>query len=113
MPRASVWIRNDDWDKWQLIDNKAELLSQAINRSEITVVTRKGELKTRQIIHPPTDSPAQLAPAIGIDVTPTKKNNSVATPQPQSELRQKYTYCKAGHILSGNGRCLQKGCKYA
>jgi hypothetical protein len=59
--------------------------------------------------------PVQLTPAIGIDVTPTKKNNSVATPRtlPQSQLRPAPKFCKAGHILASNGKCLQKGCKYA
>lgn len=36
MPKTTVYIRERDWTKWQLIENKAELISQAINRSVIT-----------------------------------------------------------------------------
>lgn len=111
MPRASVWIRNDDWEKWQLIDNKAELISQAINRSEITVVTRKGELKTKQTIHPPADSPAIVMDAATEEASHiTAKSYSGAN---EAVAKIKKTFCPDGHYLGTSGKCLQKGCKYA
>lgn len=33
MPRATVWIRNSDYELWDRIENKSELVSEAINRS--------------------------------------------------------------------------------
>lgn len=56
--------------------------------------------------------------------TPTQKNSlakakqEVANLQAQQAIDQKrmkmdgLKFCKAGHILSSNGKCLQKGCKY-
>lgn len=31
MPRTTVYIRDEDWDKWKSISNKSELISKAIN----------------------------------------------------------------------------------
>ena len=33
MPKVTLYIREDDYDKWKLIKNKSELVSQAINSS--------------------------------------------------------------------------------
>jgi antitoxin (DNA-binding transcriptional repressor) of toxin-antitoxin stability system len=53
----------------------------------------------------------------GFTIKSTEKNNSVATPLDQAVERKKQNsdvkFCKAGHILASNGKCLQKGCKYA
>ena len=43
MPRTTVYIRNDDWEKWKLIGNKSELISEAINRSVISAAGRQLE----------------------------------------------------------------------
>lgn len=53
MPHVNIWVRKDDWSKWKLIDNKSELISQAINRSVITPVIKKtGKIKTNQQVIP-------------------------------------------------------------
>ena len=51
MPRTTIYIRNEDYDKWKLIENKSELISQAINRSVITpIVKDNGTVNTHQEI---------------------------------------------------------------
>lgn len=50
MPHVNIWVRKNDWDKWQLVDNKSQLVSQAINRSEITPVVRKSGIRLKQEI---------------------------------------------------------------
>lgn len=72
MPRTTVYIRNDDLEKWKLIENKAELISQAINRSIIQPVIKKsGEIKTRQTIVPSSVIPL-LEKVTGSDWKPCK-----------------------------------------
>lgn len=36
MPAANVWIRKDDWDKWQALENKAEAISAMLNGRQNT-----------------------------------------------------------------------------
>lgn len=31
MPRVTIWIRNEDWDQWEAIDNKPEWLHERLN----------------------------------------------------------------------------------
>jgi hypothetical protein len=52
MPRATVWIRTQDWDKWGRVQNKSELVSQAINRS-----VRSQEIKEPVLDSPKADRP--------------------------------------------------------
>lgn len=61
---------------------------------------------------------------VTVQSTPVSKNSlakakqEVANLQAQQAIEQKrmkmdgLKFCKAGHILSDNGKCLQKGCKY-
>jgi hypothetical protein len=86
MPRTTVYIRNDDLAKWKLIENKAELISQAINRSVITPLLKEnGQIKTVQEV---------IAPE----------------PSPKPQKAKKDPYCEHGQL---KGECLWKGCKYA
>ena len=95
MPKVTLYIREDDFEKWKLIKNKSELVSQAINRSEITVEEQKnGTFKTVQtILTPPTtalytkevSSPIRPDIQKGVDdgtisIDKPEKNNSVGKP---------------------------------
>ena len=111
MPRASVWIRNDDWDKWQLIDNKVELISQAINRSEIQMVTRKGVSKLKQTIPHTSDEPEIIIDPETNAVTNMRSNSYEAAKRGAEYIKK--TFCPKGHYLGDSGKCLQKSCKYA
>lgn len=31
MPHANIWIRQDDWEKWQKLPNKSEAVSRMLN----------------------------------------------------------------------------------
>ena len=83
MPKVTLYIREDDFEKWKLIKNKSELVSQAINRSEITVEEQKnGTLKTVQTI--PTAPPIRMPFTEGDGTKTIKeipvKNNSEGKP---------------------------------
>lgn len=45
MPRVTIYIRDEDWNKWQSIENKPEFLSEAINKLEYFRVRREAQLK--------------------------------------------------------------------
>lgn len=128
MPRVTLYIRDSDYEKWKLIDNKAELVSQAINRSVISVVEkRNGTLKTNQQIAPPLNENVQVlengtvgpvditkksrltVPAVRPLDTPTTIEDKLANMRNDS-----LKYCKEGHAIPpGRSRCMGKGCKYA
>lgn len=56
MPRTTVYIRDKDWEKWKIIENKAELISQAINRSVISAVETKKGVRAHHEVEPPKNS---------------------------------------------------------
>lgn len=37
MPRTTVYIRNEDWEKWKILPNKSEIISKAINKESINI----------------------------------------------------------------------------
>lgn len=102
MPRVTLYIRDNDYDKWKLIKNKSELVSQAINRSEINgVVEKSGKVKLVHTVHPPAEiisaAPAEFQTISHVDINVAKAS-----------------FCGAGHFLApGRDKCNQKGCKYA
>lgn len=58
MPRVTVYIREDDYEKWKLVENKAELVSQAINRSVLSPGENDGTVNAT--VEPPQDSPTPI-----------------------------------------------------
>jgi len=110
MPRVTLYIREDDYDKWKLIKNKAELVSQAINRSEIhSVIEKNGKAKLVHRVHPPEDSPTVL-----IDVNTNEREIRAMSYQGADMARKKYNFCPKGHAIpDGRSKCMGKGCKYA
>ena len=86
LPRVTQYIREEDYEAWQAIENKSEWIHERLNKRKFTPPERKEVLNT-------------LGPE-----TPPKKDAVVKG----SNL------CKIhGTPLTINGRCLQKGCKYA
>lgn len=51
MPRTTVYIRNDDYEKWKNIENKSELISEAINRS-LSYSSPEDNYHERHVIQP-------------------------------------------------------------
>lgn len=95
MPRTTVYIRNEDWDKWKLIENKSELLSQAINRSVISPVVKKnGKVKTKQYIEAWNESAKNHPGVPQLDSEEFKDNKDI-------------DFCKHDQV---KGFC-KKGCK--
>lgn len=85
MPRVNVYIRNEDWDIWQAIDNGSQFLHDAL-----VAYAEKNPVKP--IIR--TKSDAELAAA---RIKPDKRR-----------------YCKNLHLIpEGRDKCLAKGCKYS
>ena len=75
MPKVTLYIREDDFEKWKLIKNKSELVSQAINRS-----IPFNELSTKEVssnVRPPTSDEDINLPHYD---KPPEKNNSVGKP---------------------------------
>lgn len=48
MPKVTLYIREDDYDKWKLIKNKSELVSQAINQKVSTPPIHEREVLTAE-----------------------------------------------------------------
>lgn len=55
MPNVTLYVRQDDLEKWKLIENKTELVSQAINRSVITPTKNKETPLHHEIARPSDD----------------------------------------------------------
>ncbi len=108
MPRTTVYIRNEDYEKWKLIKNKSEMISQAINRSEISsMVQKNGKAKLVHKVHAPEESPE-----IRIDVN-TREEEIRAMIYQSAEKARAYNFCPNGHsIPEGRSKCMGKGCKY-
>lgn len=97
MPKATIYIREEDWDKWQSIADKPAFIHTAINMNPLSV-TDFGAVG---------DGKTDDAPAI------QKTVNHVANmPDPlgRSGIFDKQIG-KCGHTLDDRGKCLTKGCK--
>lgn len=91
MPRTTVYIRNEDWEKWKVVSNKSQLISEALNKSVIHAVERRGKVMTEQHIEP-LPGQTSLAPKV-VPMVPKGVCKTHGFP-----------------LVSGN-KCLQKGCK--
>lgn len=110
MPRVTLYIRDSDYDKWKLIENKSELVSQAINRSVISVVEKpNGKLMTNQEILPPEPVPEKNK-TVRKRTPPTTMEDKLAGMQKDQGMK----FCPNGHAIpDGRTKCMGKGCKYA
>lgn len=62
MPQATVYVRNEDWDKWKSLDNKAEAISRLLNEKGVIPSPRP---EKREVLPEKKENPV-------------KKNNSVS-----------------------------------
>jgi hypothetical protein len=117
MPQRSVYIREEDDDKWLALKSKAEFIHNALNPEEgfwakglpkenkpIKTPRVPGDPKQvitpNMIIHTPKDAEKALAHAI--------RGDEAAADMMGVKL------CKIhGTPLTKFGKCLIKGCKYA
>ena len=100
MPRVNIYIREGDVEKWELIDNKSEWISEHLN--QVTTDELYGVTVDITKATSFTDDPSKDKPI--------KKSHKKMI----SEVWNNPPVCKNGHILSTlTGRCTQKDCKYA
>lgn len=118
MPRVNIFIRKEDWDRWNAIPDVPQwihngLIGKSVADKEVkqvrvktakvvTAVTMPVPGKARQVIKTPAE--AQEA----VSIVANLKNDS-------EQIKDKsYQNCKIhGTPLDVRGKCLQKGCKYA
>jgi hypothetical protein len=89
MPHANIWIRKDDWELWEKVENKSEFISRALN--------------------PPTPK------SITEPIKPRPQNNFFTESKPiVKQAKSNFSFCKNGHpIPEGRDSCMGKGCKYS
>lgn len=105
MPQVTVYVRDEDLDKWKAIEKKSEFLHRALTNG-------LQEPFRNQVINIKTGSVKDA----GLDLkTPGEKQKKF------DELKQQFNvtkennvkYCKNNHPLDDRGRCFGKGCKYS
>lgn len=98
MPNATIYIKPENWDFWQRVANKSELVNAVIEQGEELAITFPDKL-AKNIV---------LESSSMVEQVPVK--DKVVGSSPTSPARG---LCKNGHPLDKFGkRCSQKGCKY-
>lgn len=103
MPDVKVYIRAENLNKWNSMENKSKWINTLLKNSSDTsnygknIQTPVGEFTTvlsEEVVRPPVPKIAGVFPA--------------------SQLRNTTKLCKVHQTpLDSRGKCLQKGCKYA
>lgn len=100
MPSVPVYIRKDDFDKWNAIESKSEFISNALNNLPYTPTTQTKEHNTVKQI-------------TSFNSTSQPSNDSSFSPE-KAAMRKGTNLCKIHNLpMTVYGKCLQKGCKYA
>jgi len=98
MPQVTVYVRDEDLDRWKSIKRKSEFIHQALNEGVSQAGVSPISDKQPTVVSRPEIKPT--IPVIAGLTTANKLKSNGA--------------CKIhGLPLTVNGRCLQKGCKYA
>lgn len=103
MPRKNIYIRNEDADRWEAIENKSEFIHNALQPF--------GTLKT-------AGAPVELKVTGLPDLLKKPKGDyklpeGLVTEVPKTS-RFDGPLCKIHNLpLDARGKCLQKGCKYS
>jgi len=113
MPNKTVYIRNDDLDKWDAIKDKPEWLHNHLSIDEKRLAHLKEQLAKLE-----TKMVDDIVKPDAYILTPRQaKDNPELVEQFDrlaDSLAEKQKLCKAhGTPLTPQGTCLQKGCKYA
>lgn len=97
MPHYNIWIRAEDDEKWQALENRSEWLHKHLSGAKVGPKPKEdnsGSVGSRD------DSPKQ---------TQAKENPPLAVIQDRFGTG----FCKIhGTPLDARGRCLQFGCKF-
>ena len=84
MPRANIYIREDDWDKWQAIEKKSEFIRNALNT--------KWDVKDRSV-EVETDTGKEVVDYAEVSL---KEPLPPSTSKPRSPKEEHKTYFKKG-----------------
>lgn len=95
MPRVNIYIRNEDVENWEAIENKPEWLHLNLNKG-YKVITNNA------------DGSGKVE---NVKKNVIKKVDDIKIPDHVYRAFDKA--CKNGHILNKFGKCMEKGCKYA
>lgn len=104
MPHVNIWIRKEDVDNWNSIDNKADWLHFHLHKG-VKVITNNsdGSGKIENLTKEPKDNWEGSNSAEIFKMDPVIPNNIRAPkPVPTNE-------CEHGQ---SKGNCLWKGCKF-
>jgi hypothetical protein len=111
MPHANIWVRKDDWEAWESIEDKPAFIHRSIinygmgeDAPEAVKDRADEEIAMLNKVDELADS-IELADRITAEEIINEKKITSAMP---------VAVCKIhGTPLSKFGGCLQKGCKYA
>lgn len=88
MPRVNIYIREDDWQKFQAIEDRPLWLSHALRNTDV--------------------------PKVNKAITERKEIEKVMKPFMKHMARNTVGFCPNSHpIPEGREKCLGKGCKYS
>lgn len=98
MPQVTVYIREDDLDKWKALEKKSEFIHHALRG-------------TPKEISPPS----KIKSTKNIKINDNGTMSPIKPREPSEVITEMFTVyeCKNGHILNKFGKCTTKGCKYA
>lgn len=138
MPHANIWIRKEDWKAWQNISDKPGWIHDGLTSGLVTIPPRGLKPPPIKRAAAKKIDPAWVATDLRIDASKgtavtsalappvaTALPGPVATAAPgnvvsTADIIKKRLYpeisgtCKVHGIpLTAQGKCLQKGCKYA
>lgn len=93
MPRVNIFIRKEDWDRWQAIPDVPEWIHDGLlGKSAADKEVKQVRVKTAKVIKTPAEAQAIV-------------KNVASYEGPVCKIH--------GTPLDARGKCLQKGCKYA
>lgn len=101
MPRVNIFIRKEDWDRWQAIPDVPEWIHKGlVGKSVADKEVKQVRVKTAKVIK--TVAEAQASIDAKLDKLVDKGNKTLEKLCPVHRTP-----------LDSRGKCLQKGCKYA
>lgn len=113
MPRVNIYIRNADWEDWQMIDDIPGFISNAIAREnlEAKIAVRDHIVNEGRELGILDDAETEDA-KLGTVKRPIKTaEDAVKAVFPEAKVQK---FCPNGHpIPEDRDRCFGKGCKYS
>lgn len=97
MPQVTVYIREDDLDKWKSIEKKSEFISEALNN--VGSITNGPALNKQYSLKPEFVKSIKSEKSMLLNIPGIKRASDLKTCK------------KCGFNLNIYGKCSQKGCK--